>query len=146
MVVLRAGDCKLEYDRATGCYLDHTQIAASNSSSHLFSSFAQPSAELDRPFLPPPEPTYDEVLQSNAVNGGSAPQVAPASPAALDRVFLNKAADQKMPERNHVAQHVGVPEGLPPTKEVEYDDTDVKSGDQIQQFRKGQAVQVMGVH
>ena len=144
-MALSAGDCKLEYDRATGCYLDHTQIAAGGSPSELFSSFTQPSVELDGRFLPSPGPTYDEVLQRNAVNGGSAPQVAPASPSAVDSVFLNKSADQNMPERNHVARHVGVPEGPLSTEELEYDDTDIKSGDQIQQFRNGQSVQVMGV-
>ena len=99
------------------------------------------------PFLPPPGPTYDEVLQKHAVNEdiNSAPQAAAASLSAVDRVFLNKSADQKAPERNHIAQHVDIPEGPLSTEELEYDDTDVKSGDQIQQFRKGQSVQVVGV-
>ena len=147
MVVLSAGDCKLEYDRATGCYLDHTQMAAGNSPSHLFSSFAQPSAQPDGPFLPPSEPTYDEVLQRPAVNGhvGSGPRAAPASLSAVDTVFLNKSADQKMPERNHVAQHIDVPERPLTDKELEYDDTDVESGDRIQSFQQGQSVQVTAV-
>lgn len=150
-MVLSVGDCKLEYDRATGCYLDRTQIAAGNSP-HLFSSFAQPSA--DGPFLPAPESTYDEVLQRPAVNGdgGAAHQVVPASLSAVETKFLSKSADQKMHQRNYVAQHVNAgaplgrgPEGPLSTEEIEYDDTDVKPGDHIQQFRTGQSVQVTGV-
>lgn len=143
-MVLTAGDCKLEYDRATGCYLDNTQMAVGD---HLFSSLAQPSVESDGPFLPPPGPTYDEVLQRDAVTTdmGSAPKVAPASSSAPDTVFLKKSADQKVPQRNYVAQHIDIPEGPLSREELEYDDTDVKSGDKIQQYQKGQSVQVVGV-
>lgn len=149
-MVLSAGDCKLEYDRATGCYLDHSQIAGGEIPSHLFSSFAQPSSESAGPFLPPPGPTYDEVLQKSPVNGdvGSEPRVAAtaaqASLSAVDRVFMNQSAGQKKPERNHVAQHIDVPEGPLSTEELEYDDTDVKPGDQFQQFQNGRSVHVMG--
>lgn len=149
-MALSAGDCKLEYDRATGCYLDHTQIAGGDTPSHLFSSFAQPSSESAGPFLPPPGPTYDEVLQKSPVNGEveSVPKVsaaaAHASLSAVDRVFLNQSSGQTKPERNHVARHVDVPEGPLSTEELEYDDTDVKPGDSIQQFQNGRSVHVMG--
>lgn len=146
-MVLSAGDCKLEYDRATGCYLDHSQIAGGNTPSHLFSSFAQPSSDSVGPFLPPPGPTYDEVLQRSPVNGDVASTPVAAAQASLspvDRVFLNQPSGQKKPERNHVAQHIGVPEGPLSTEELEYDDTDVKPGDQLQQFQNGRSVHVMG--
>ena len=174
-VPLHAGDCKLEYDRATGCYLDHSQFALDD---NLYGSFAQPAPESVGHFLPPPGPSYSDVLQGNGSHKDSekipemAEALAPAfSPedqvrhtkaealpqplSPVDKVFQPYAAQnravksarqlQGLPERNHVAQHVGVPEGPLSNDELEYDDTDVRSGDQVQRFQNGRSAHVMSV-
>lgn len=164
--ILSAGDCKLEYDRATGCYLDHSQVALDD---NLYGSFAQPAPESVGHFLPPPGPSFNDVLQRNGSHRLSenvpemAEALAPAFSAdehnnraealpqplsAVDKVFQSRAiksARQGLPERNHVPQHVSVPEGPLSNDELEYDDTDVRPGDQIQRFQSGRSAHVMSV-
>lgn len=148
---LSAGDCKLEYDRATGCYLDHSQLVPA-ADMDLYGSFAQSAPESVGHFLPPPGPSYDEVFQGNGSNRDSekVPEMAEALQSSLspvDKVFQSRAANSKRQElpRNHVAQHVGVSEGPLSNEELEYDETDIRSGDQVQQFQHGQSAQVMSV-
>lgn len=92
------------------------------------------------------------MFHANAVSGdsGNALEMAGAltSPPSLDKVFQNKtvkAAPQGLPQRNHVAQHGSFLEGPLSNEELDYDDTDVQPGDQIQQFQGGRSVQVMTV-
>lgn len=138
---------------------------------NLYGSFAQPATESVGHLLPPPGPSYNDVLQGNgshrlsenvpemaealapafsadaAVNNNRA-EALPQPLSAVDKVFQGRAvrsAHQGLPEQNHVAQHVGVPEGPFPNDELEYDDTDIRPGDQIQQFQNGRSAHVMSV-
>jgi len=71
-LIVCAGDCKLEYDRATGCYLDHAQMAYGDATNSIYGSALPPSQEAPILSLPPAaEPTYDEAFNIRGVNGDS---------------------------------------------------------------------------
>ena len=141
--MLHAGDCKLEYDRATGCYIDHAQLPGSGNAANMYSGFAQPAPVPVPavPLLPSAGPSYQQSLHRNAVNGESmnGSQV-PASDAtwfpqasAFDRVFQKaQARPAHQPLQQQPAGNVS--EGPLSTEELEYDDTDLRPGDKIQEF------------
>lgn len=156
-----AGDCKLEYDRATGCYLDHAQMEYAANAEY---GRALPQSQ-DAPFLSLPassEPAYDDVFQTYGVNGDSYDShnsFADASPSAslsasssggastskYDRMFQQSGVNggpwsHEPVEHDHV-NHRPSPDVAPQTRistdEVEYDDTDPHPGDLVQQYVQG---------
>ena len=149
-LIVCAGDCKLEYDRATGCYLDHAQMA--------YGDALPPSQEARILSLPPAgEPTYDEALL-HSVNGDShKASDSHAQPAAssllssfgsstsVDKVFqkvgVNGGPEFHQPvKHDHTMQRPQSdmkPQPRLSTDELEYDDTGLKQGDKVQQYQRG---------
>ena len=146
-----AGDCKLEYDRATGCYLDHAQMAYGNA--------LPPSQEARILSLPPAgEPTYDEALL-HSVNGHSheasdsftqpAASSSPSNLSEIDKVMMrgkNSGVNGGLRFAQPVEKHDHTMQGPRPDMkpqqrlsrdELEYDDTGLKQDDQVQQFKQG---------
>ena len=150
-MVTVAGDCKLDYDRATGCYVDRAQPGYNVSSSDMFSSFAQPSPDtITRSSPPGSGSSYDEVFQSSGVNGEShgkselfdkAPAVTAASSQPVNGLSngVNGAHRYQLTsELDHVHQRADLkPQPRQSRDELEFDDTDPQPGDQVQQFGRG---------
>ena len=118
--MMTAGDCKLGYDRATGCYIDHADT---------FASFPQPAPETARHLLSSAGPSYDESLERNTANGDAdnAPEKSNLqesrgvhTPSMVDKVFTKSAAS---------------------SRQLEYDDTDLRPGDVIKKYDRGQMMQ-----
>ena len=148
-LVVCVGDCKLEYDRATGCYLDHAQMA--------YGDALLPSQEARILSLPPAgEPTYDEALL-HSVNGHShkasdsfTQPDASSSPSTgnlseIDKVMMrgknygvNGGPEFHQPVNTMQRPQSDMkPQPRLSTDELEYDDTGLKQGDKVQQYQRG---------
>ncbi|KAL0032240.1 hypothetical protein WJX79_000205 [Trebouxia sp. C0005] len=156
------GDCKLEYDRATGCYLDHAQMAY---------GALPPSQEARVLSLPPSaEPTYDEAL-IHSVNGDShkasdsftQPAASSSFSASsfgsnlseIDKVMIrgensgvNGGPGFDQPVKHDRTMQRPRPDVKPQqglsTDELDYHDTDFQPGDMIQQYEHGRPRQTAG--
>ncbi len=168
-LIVCAGDCKLEYDRATGCYLDHAQMAYGDATNSIYGSALPPSQEAPILSLPPAaEPTYDEAFNIRGVNGDShkasdsLAQPAASSPfsassfgssrSEIDKVFqksgVNGGPGFDQPVKHDISMRRPRPDVKPQpglsTDDPEYDDTDLQQGDVVQRFEHGHARQTVG--
>ena len=69
-----AGDCRLEYDRVTGCYLDPAHPDSPGSNATLYGIPTAPDVQSDTLTLPPPSPrSIDDVFRINDRSSAPAP-------------------------------------------------------------------------
>ena len=153
LLIVCAGDCKLEYDRATGCYLDHAQVAYGD---------ALPRSQEARILSLPPagEPTYDESL-IHSVNGDShkasdsPTQPAAPSPTEIEKVMIrgnnsdvNGGFGFHQPVKHDRTMQTSRPDTKPQptlsTDELDIDDTGLKPGDVVEQYEHGRPKQTVG--
>ena len=153
LLIVCAGDCKLEYDRATGCYLDHAQMA--------YGDALPPNQDARILSLPlAGEPTYDKAL-IHSVNGDShkasdsLTQPAASSSTEVDKVMIrgnssgvNGALGFHQPVNYDRIMQTSRPDTKPqPTlsrDELDINDTGLKPGDMVEQYEHGRPKQTVG--
>lgn len=141
VALVNAGDCKLEYDRATGCYLDHAQLTNGSNAPEMFTKYSQASNSV--PLLPEAGLSYDDALSYAVSGSGNASDMLGSSdwssqPSSVDRVFQKNSTK---PQRQSTHEHAMQPRAESARQrqiDREYDATDPQPGDDVQVFKHGQ--------